>query len=56
MLYPISLKWRRYPIWVEAETEKEARGLEYAVSIGSVLLESYETNNEPINLKGQSDG
>ena len=55
-LYPTELKWKTHPIWIEAEDESAAKGLEYYSGIQNPMLSPNKTDNEPIDLKAKTDG
>ena len=50
-LYPTNLKWKNWPIWIEAENDKAAEGLEYFSSIEKPMLTPHKTEAEPIEVK-----
>ena len=52
-LWPVQLKWKKYPIWIEAENKTAAEGLAYYATIAKPMLSPHKTDNEPIALKGK---
>ena len=49
-LYPTKLMFKLNPIWIEADNEVAAEGIEYAASMDRVMLALNETDREPIDL------